>query len=113
MKIQNIFTALAPRFLSKGNIAPAGLIIVLLAFGLADAIGQTRSQAETDRNADGIVMNPQLKALITSEGESGYMFFREDLKLDASDLFTTHKAAFNLGAKDEMIARGAETCALG
>jgi Zn-dependent metalloprotease len=113
MKIQNITPALISKVFRVRSALYVFSVLSISMLCSTETFGQSRNTAESDPNQDGIVMNQQLRNLITAEGESGYMYFREDLKLDASDLFTTHKVAFGLSAKDAMTVRSSETCNLG
>lgn len=102
------------RIVAEPRILQSFLVLIVLLLSIS-VYGQpnSRSVAETDGNGDGITMNPQLRNLIEAEGESGYLFFKKDLKLAASSLFTTHKSAFNLTADDQMVQKAVEVCDLG
>lgn len=96
--------------------SPRSIVLILMAaFAFAWSINaQTRKNdpGNSARNSASS-MNPQLQALVEAEGEAGYLYFRDDIKLSAADLFTTYKAAFSLGSDDQMVLKGQETDKLG
>lgn len=109
-KTHTRFIGRIPQLIIKGC---ALFLILGLGFN-APVFGQNKkSVAKTNNKYERVNITSQLRAITTAESEPNHIYFRKDLKMDVSDVFTQHKAAFGLSTNDVMSTVQTETCSLG